>query len=265
MNHLHRELAPVSESAWEQIDGEAREALREFLAARRLVDFSGPHGWKHAAITTGAVEPLDVGDDAVEVALRSVLRMVEVRLPFHIDRATLREVDRGAPSVDLDQLVDAARRAAALEDGAVFDGLVGAGIAGCRSDSDHEPVTVSSADDLPAAVTEASAVLQDAGVEGPFGLALGPDLWGIAMATSDDGYPLLKHLRLIVEGPVVRARTLSGGVLLSQRGGDFELIVGQDFAIGYTAADEDGVELDLTETFTFRNLEPAAAVGITAA
>ena len=53
MNHLLRPLAPISDEAWEQIDNEAQRALRAFLAARRLVDFSGPHGWEHSALGLG--------------------------------------------------------------------------------------------------------------------------------------------------------------------------------------------------------------------
>ena len=39
MNHLLRELAPISDSAWRALDEEARERLRGPLAARRLVDY----------------------------------------------------------------------------------------------------------------------------------------------------------------------------------------------------------------------------------
>ncbi|HEX5095256.1 MAG TPA: encapsulin, partial [Acidimicrobiia bacterium] len=44
MNHLLRELAPVPDDAWEQVTEEATRTLTHFLVARRLVDFSGPHG-----------------------------------------------------------------------------------------------------------------------------------------------------------------------------------------------------------------------------
>ena len=45
MNHLLRELAPITDEAWEQIDAEARRSLKHYLAARRLMDFEGPLGW----------------------------------------------------------------------------------------------------------------------------------------------------------------------------------------------------------------------------
>jgi uncharacterized linocin/CFP29 family protein len=261
MNHLHRELAPISDAAWERIDSEAREALQEFLAGRRLVDFAGPHGWQHAAVPTGEVERIEDGSGE-GVLLRSVMRLVEVRVPFSVARETLRQIDRGAPAVDLTPVIDAARRAAAIEDGAVFDGMEAAGIAGCATGSDHDSVAFGSITGLADAVAEATAVLQDAGVDGPYGLALGSDLWHEVLSTIEGGYPLVNHLRLIADGQVVRARTVDGAVLLSVRGGDFELVVGGDFAVGYKASDTDDVELYITETFTFRNLEPAAAVAL---
>jgi uncharacterized linocin/CFP29 family protein len=162
----------------------------------------------------------------------------------------------------LSSVIDACRRAAALEDSVAFDGLEVAGVAGCDRGSDHKVLTFGSAPEFVSSVAEGMAVLQDAGVEGPYGLALGAELWRSVVATIDGGYPVLKHLDLVVNGPVVRARTVDGAVLLSQRGGDFELVVGGDFAIGYSSGDAESVELYVTETFTFRNNEPSAAVGL---
>ncbi|MGF1598693.1 MAG: family 1 encapsulin nanocompartment shell protein [Acidimicrobiales bacterium] len=269
MNHLHRELAPISDEAWKRVDDEARDALHEFLAGRRLVDVDGPHGWAFAAVPTGAIDAVttdgpsaETGGGATTTALRSVLRLVEVRVPFSIDRETLRKVDRGAPDVALDTVVEAARRAAAIEDDAIFAGLEAADIMGCLSGSEHEPVTYLTPAEITPAVAEAIAVLQDAGIEGPYGLALDPDAWRSVVATTDRGYPLIQHLRLLIDGPVVRAPTLHGGLLVSQRGGDFELIIGGDLAIGYESSDATSIELYLTESFTFRNLEPAAGAAL---
>ncbi len=49
MNHLLRELAPIGEAGWRAIEDEARSRLVTYLAARKLVDFSGPHGWGYSA------------------------------------------------------------------------------------------------------------------------------------------------------------------------------------------------------------------------
>ena len=44
MNNLHRELAPISDAAWAQIEEETSRTLKRYLAGRRVVDVHGPRG-----------------------------------------------------------------------------------------------------------------------------------------------------------------------------------------------------------------------------
>ena len=48
--------------------------------------------------------------------------------------------------------------------------------------------------------------------------------------------------------------------MLSLRGGDFVMDVGQDTSMGYLSHDADNVTLYLEESLTFRVLEPDAVV-----
>ena len=80
--------------------------------------------------------------------------------------------------------------------------------------------------------------------------------------TQHGGYPVLEHLRLILEGPVVWAPAVEGAVVVSQRGGDFELVVGQDLSIGYLDHDRETVSLYLEESVTFRAAGPEAAIAL---
>src|SRR5439155_16315501 len=52
MNNLHRELAPISDAAWAQIEEEASRTLKRYLAGRRVVDVQGPGGTALAAVGT---------------------------------------------------------------------------------------------------------------------------------------------------------------------------------------------------------------------
>src|SRR5207247_1159324 len=75
-----------------------------------------------------------------------------------------------------------------------------------------------------------------AGIDGPYGLALGPEVHTRVLETSEHGgYPLLQHLREILGGPVAWAPAVHGAAVLSMRGGDFLFDRGQDLAIGYEA------------------------------
>jgi len=263
MNHLMRELAPVSDAAWEQIDGEATRSLTNYLAARRLVDFDGPRGWEHSAVTTGRTEPVTAGAlGTVEASRRRVLPLVEVRASFALSRAELEAVDRGAADPDLQAVIDAGRAAALAEDFLVFHGDPGVGITGIIAASPHRAVPI--ADDYadyPAHVAKAVTVLRSADIAGPYAIALGTRGYtGVTETIEHGGYPVLEHLRQLLDGPVVWAPALEGAVVLSQRGGDYALTIGQDFSVGYRASSADSVELYIEESAAFVVNTPEAAV-----
>jgi uncharacterized linocin/CFP29 family protein len=263
MDHLLRELAPISEAAWTEIEQEATRSLRHFLAARKLIDFTGPLGWEAASVTTGRVAAVaSTSIPGVEARRRRSLDLVEYRTPFALDRSELDAADRGAPDIDLDAVVDASRSAAQAEDNAVFHGAADQGITGITEASPHAPIRVTEDyEQYTRPVAKAVAALKDAGVGGPYAIALGPRCYrGVIESTERGGYPILEHIRLILGGPVVWAPAVDGAVVLSQRGGDYELVVGQDFAIGYLRHDAESVELYLEESFTVRINTPEAAI-----
>lgn len=265
MNHLHRDLAPITDAAWTEIDSEAKRALENFLAARRLVDFSGPHGWAASAVTLGTVERIgDSPADGVLSSKRQVQTYVELRAPFTLQRTELDAIDRGHKSPDLDAVVDAARSVARAEDRSVFHGYAAGDIGGIVEVSPHEPIEIHTEyGRYPTWTAMAVARLRDGGVEGPYGIALGPDCYaGILETTEDGGYPILERLRLILQGPVVYAPAVSGAVVMSLRGEDFELYCGQDYSIGFRDADEENVDLYIEESLTFHVHSPEAAVAL---
>lgn len=266
MSHLLREHAPISDAGWREIDEEARERLTPALAGRRLVDFAGPLGWQHSATGLGRVRPLD-GEpvQGVVASQRRVLPLVELRAPFAVARAELRDLDRGAADVDLDALDAAAQRIAVAENLAVFHGLGPAAIGGIAELSSHPPVPLGddAFDRYPTHVARAVEMLLSAGIEGPYGLALGPEAYtGVIETTERGGYPLLDHLRKIVGGEMVWAPGVRGAVVVSQRGGDFLFESGQDLSIGYDRHDADEVHLYIEESFSFRVATPEAAVAL---
>lgn len=263
MNHLLRDQAPITETGWAQIVEEAARSLKHFLAGRKLVDFSGPHGWGHSAVDLGRVTALDAGPLAgVQAATRRVLPLVELRTPFSLARSELDAADRGADDIDLDAVIEAARSAAMAEDGAIFHGFEAGGIAGLASATPHDPVAITDDyNDYPSHVAKAVATLRAADIAGPYAIALGARCYtGVIETTEHGGYPVFEHLRLILGGPVVWAPAVDGAVVLTQRGGDFELVVGEDLSIGYGDHDLETVQLYLEESLAFRINTPEAAV-----
>ena len=259
-----RQKAPITAEAWAEIDDEARRSLSNYLAARKVIDVSGPLGWDHSAVATGRLGPAEVlQGGAVSARPRLVRPLVEVRTPFTVLREELDAINRGACDADLDAVVEAARTAAQAEDLTIFHGLASAGIVGLTEATPHDKVVIS--DDYanyPTHAAQAIAMMREAGVEGPWAIALGSRCYaGVMQESEAGGYPVLKHLQLILEGgPVVFAPAIDGAVVVSQRGGDFELVCGQDFAIGYLDHDAEKVHLYLEETIAARICSPEAAV-----
>ncbi len=265
MNNLHRELAPISAAAWAQIEAEAARALKQYLAARRIVDMPPPRGVDAAAVATGHVHKIEPPVGGAQAVQRDVRALVEVRVPFALARQALDDVERGALDCDWSALKDAARRIAAAEDRAVFDGYGAAGIQGIRSAASNPITTLPAAvTGYPAAVAQAMNHLRLAGVEGPYALVLGADAYTAITGGAEEGYPVAEHVGRIVAGPIIWAPALAGGLLVSTRGGDFELVVGQDFSIGYGGHSESAVALYLQESFTFRVLTSEAAAVLAA-
>jgi uncharacterized linocin/CFP29 family protein len=261
VTHLLREKAPITEEAWNELDTEARERLEPGLAARKVVDFGGPHGWEYSASNLGRISELDAFE-GVGAARRRVLPLVELRADFTVARAELRDLDRGAVDIDLDALDAAARRIAHAENVAVFHGWLEAGIRGIAEACTHPAVALSEDFDAYARHTaEAVETLLEAGVSGPYALALGPDQYtGVSQTTEHGGYPLFDHLKKILAGgPIVWAPGLRGAAVVSLRGGDFLFDSGQDLSIGYDHHDADNVHLYLEESFSFRVATPEAA------
>ncbi|HET7315135.1 family 1 encapsulin nanocompartment shell protein [Salinisphaera sp.] len=262
MNHLHRELAPITPAGWAEIEEEASQTLRRMLAGRKLFDFEGPHGWEHAAANLGRVQSLsDAPVDGARVRRRIVQPLIEARIPFEIERDELEAAARGAADIDLDAVAEAARQAAMLEDHALFNGYDAAGIAGVMTASEHEPLPIESDyTRYPGLVAEASERLRSAGVDGPYAIALGPRCYTELTRTTEQGYPVMEHVRRLIDGPIVWAPAVDGAVVMSMRGGDFIMHVGQDFSIGYTEHNETHVRLYIQESFTALVFGPEAAV-----
>jgi uncharacterized linocin/CFP29 family protein len=262
--HLLRSHAPISDASWQLLDQEARQRLLPALAARKLVDFSGPHGWSHSATNLGRTKPLPApAGEGVSRLQRRVLPLVESRADFEISRAELRDADRGAADPDLDALDRAAHRIAVAENIAVFHGWDDA-LTGITEACPHPPIPLDKGTEAYlGAIAAGIELMLGSGIAGPYALALGSEEHRrVVESTEHGGYPLLDHLRQILDGPIVWAPGVRGGVLVSQRGGDFLLQCGQDLSIGYESHDAEAVRLYLQESFSFQAATPEAAVAL---
>jgi uncharacterized linocin/CFP29 family protein len=263
MNNLHRELAPISDAAWTQIEEEASRTLKLHLAGRRVVDVQGPGGIGLSGVGTGHLKNIAAPGDGIIARQREVKALVELRVPFELGRQQVDDVERGANDSDWQPAKDAARQMAFAEDGAIFDGYAAAGIEGIRQGTSNAIMTLPADVRLyPEAIAQALSRLRLVGVNGPYSVLLGADAYTALAETSDHGYPVLQHVHRLVNNEIIWAPAITGAFVLSTRGGDFALHIGQDISIGYASHTDTAVRLYLQETITFLLLTNEAAVAL---
>ena len=263
MNNLHRELAPISDAAWAQIEEETSRTLKRHLAGRRVVDMHGPAGTDLSAVGTGHLLTISAPGDGVVARQREVKALVELRVPFELERQAIDDVDRGANDSDWQPAKDAARKLAYAEDGAIFEGYAAAGIVGIRQGTSNPAMTLpSDVREYPQAIAQGLSQLRLVGVNGPYAVLLDADVYTALAETSDHGYPVLEHVKRLVDDKIIWAPAIRGAFVVTTRGGDFDLHIGQDVSIGYLSHTDTTVSLYLQETFTFLMLTAEAAVAV---
>jgi uncharacterized linocin/CFP29 family protein len=201
--------------------------------------------------------------DGIVAGQREVKALVELRVPFQLDRQTIDDVERGANDSDWQPAKDAARQLAFAEDGAIFEGYAAAGIVGIRQGTSNPAMTLpADVRQYPEAIAQALSRLRLVGVNGPYSVLLSADSYTALSETSDQGYPVLEHVKRLVENEIIWAPAIEGAFVLTTRGGDFDLHIGQDVSIGYLSHTQTAVRLYLQETFTFLLLTAEAAVAL---
>src|SRR3954469_6284356 len=264
MNNLYRDLAPITEAAWAEIELEAARTFKRHLAGRRVVDVSEPGGPVTAAIGTGHLRDVAPPGDGVVAHLRDSKPLVRLRVPFTVNRADVDDVERGSQDSDWDPVKDAAKKLAFVEDRAIFEGYETASIGGIRKCSSNPALALpSDPKDIPDVIAQASSELRLAGVDGPYLVLLSADVYTQVSGATEAGYAIREHLNRLVDGEIIWAPAIDGAFVLSTRGGDFDLQLGTDVSIGYLSHDAGDVKLYLEETLTFLCYTAEASAALT--
>ncbi|GAB3012006.1 family 1 encapsulin nanocompartment shell protein [Mycobacterium bourgelatii] len=263
MNNLYRDLAPVTEAAWAEIEVEAARTFKRHIAGRRVVDVSEPGGPVTAAVSTGRLIDLEAPTDGVVAHLRDSKPLVRLRVPFTLSREEIDNVERGSQDSDWDPVKRAAKKLAFVEDRGIFEGYAPAQIEGIRHASSNPPLTLpKDPRDIPDVITQALSELRLSGVDGPYSVLLSADVYTKVSETTQHGYPILEHINRLVDGDIIWAPAIDGAFVLTTRGGDFDLQLGTDVSIGYLSHDADTVQLYLQETLTFLCYTAEASVAL---
>ena len=261
MNILKKSIAPITDKAWEEITDRTKQILATYLTARKFVDIDGPNGLEQGGVSTGRlIVPENQRPEGINYGIREVLPFIEIRKPFELDLWELDNIERGAKDADLSPLEEAVMEVAFFEEKVIYEGFDTIHVEGIEKSALADPV------DIP---QNTNAFLKELGnqiihlsqnaVEGPYSLIINKTEW-LELVKLSEGYPILTQLKEILGGQVIINQSNEHSYLVSERGGDFELVLGQDFTLGYDSHDTRYVKLYLTASFTFRVLSPEAIV-----
>lgn len=264
MDLLKRELAPLAQEAWNEIDERAVDVLKTHLSARKVVRVKGPEGWDYTSISEGRLNILEDGDDVdVKTGQYQTKPLVETRIAFSLSRWEMDNILRGARDANLDALEEAMEKMALFEENAVFNSYKKGGIKGLVESADHKPVAFGeSGSDIMAALSKAVLMMKESYQEAPYTLVVGEEGWK-RLNTEVQGYPLMKRVKDIIGGDVVFSSVVKDALMVPYDHEDLELVIGGDFSIGYESHDAENVNLFVAESFTFRVLDPSLIVPFT--
>ncbi len=262
MDYLKRSLAPLTNEAWEEIDELAKQVLVSQLSARKFVDVIGPKGWDYSAVSLGRTHIPNVeGPEGVRFGIRKVNPLIETRVQFDVNKWELDNVSRGCKDPELDNLEDAAKKAAKFEENIIYNGFEQAGIKGLSKTAELKLDLPDDAKDYLSIIPQCINMMSDSGIGGPYALILSPEQWK-SFVKADTQYPLEKHIKEVLGIKIIISKVIDNAYVVSMRGGDFELTLGTDFSLGFEYQDGDKIKLYVVETLTFNIYEPRSFVKI---
>ncbi|MGV8906456.1 MAG: family 1 encapsulin nanocompartment shell protein [Acetobacterium sp.] len=263
MDILKRNVAPLTQSAWDEIDGRAEEVLRSRLTARKAVKVNGPMGWNYTALSEGRLDLIQNKDAEVAIGVFRVKPLVEARVIFTLNRWEMDNITRGAKDINLTNLEDAVKKIAEFEEKTVYKGLKDGHIKGLEEASAHKKIPFGNdGTQIMEAISKGLIDLKDHFQEGPFVLIVGEEAFK-RLNTGDLGYPLITRIESLINGQIILNTVIKGAFLFPYNNKNFELTIGQDFSIGYESHTDELVQLFITESLTFRVLDENIIVSYT--
>ncbi|MDY0303791.1 MAG: family 1 encapsulin nanocompartment shell protein [Sphaerochaeta sp.] len=258
MDMFKRELAPLSNEAWAEIESRAREVLLSRLSARKVVNVQGPKGLDFTVISEGRLNLVDDGE--VKSGVYTVRPLTEARIRFTLNKWELDNLARGAKDIDFDAMDSALEKLALFEENAIYNGYAKGGITGLKEASAHKTLNFGGdANAILASIAQGMLLLKAAHIHGPYSLVVGKDAW-VKLNSETHPMSLFDRVERMIGGSVVLSTCLDGAILIPYDDENLELTLGMDYTLGYESHDTKEVTLFATESFTFRVMEEKAIV-----
>ena len=248
---LYRDLAPVTQKTWDEIDERAKEVLINYLSARKVVNVNGPKGLDFNVISEGRLTNI-LNDGNIFHGIYKVLPLTETRIEFEMNRWELDNIERGAKDVDYEPLEKAMKELAIFEERAIYQAL--------KDELVLEEIAFGKdAKGIMEAITKGLVELRKNFIKGSLALVVNEEAYK-RILSKETGYPLDKRIEELIDGKIVFSHVVDGAYLLPYDNENLELTIGRDFSIGYHGYDMKKVRFFATESFAFRVLDPSIIV-----
>jgi uncharacterized linocin/CFP29 family protein len=255
MKYLGRKEAPFSEEIWNILDTTLKDAAKNHLIGRRLLDVEGPFGL--------GLKSVPLSDQETESGLiaGNVLPVLYLQKFFTLGTRDLANYEREGVTLDTNPLSQAVRACARLEDNIVFQGTDQ--VSGLMVTTDANEMNLLKWDEVGTAakgIIEAITRLDDAGFHGPYALALAPERYNLLFRL----YPQakqseLEHIQSMVTAGVFKTPILkNGGILLATTTQCASIVLGQDMSVGYIGPTGAKQKFVVSESLTVRIHQPQA-------
>ncbi|HOA79980.1 MAG TPA: family 1 encapsulin nanocompartment shell protein [Defluviitaleaceae bacterium] len=262
MDILKRELAPLTDEAWDEIESKAKEVLENHLSARKAVHVKGPFGLEYTVLSEGRLKNLEEEEEFC-AGIYEVKPLIETRFSFQLNKWEMDNLSRRAKDIDLSPLEKAVKKSALFEENVIYNGYKAANIQGLLEASTNKVLPFGdNAAEIMASLSQAILFLKDAFVSKPYSLIVGKEAW-IKINMETEGYPLKKQIENLIGSEIIYSELIDGALVLPYDNEDIEMTIGNDFSIGYENSDDKIVQLFITESFTFRILDPKLIVRFT--
>ena len=259
---LYRELAPISNEVWAEIDERASQVLKSYLSARKAVRVNGPKGLDYNVITEGRLTSTQ-NKSGIDYGIFKVQPLVETRVEFEMERWELDNISRGAKDIDYEPLENAMKEIALFEDEVIYKGLESAGIQGLDEVKTASDIHFGKdAREISDAIVEGIIQLRKEYAQGPFVLIVNQEAYK-RILTDNSAYPLNKKIVELIGGKMIFSHVADGAYLLPLDHEDLELTIGRDFSVGYQAHSPEKITFFATESFAFRVLDPNLIIKFT--
>ncbi len=255
---MYRELAPINQSIWKQIDERAREVFLTTLTARKAIHVTEEKGSAYVAYNLGRLGEVQYKED-VAYAGYTITPLVETRIEFSLNRWELDNAVRGDKNIDFTNLEDAVKKVALFEERAIFEGLPELGIYGLTKVSSEEVPFGTDETGIRRSIAEGILKLKKAYMNGKMDLLVSTGLYTTIMSLPGQT-PLHTVIEDMIGGKIYSSEILQGALLVPHDNENIALILGEDFSLGYQEHTKKEITFYIKESFTFQILDDRLVV-----